>query len=53
MHGELIFSIELTKVLDVDIAWLWDRVESPEPREDGTVPKQDDVRLTVGLGIDF
>ena len=53
MHGELIFSIELTKVLDVDISWLWDRVESPEPREDGTVPKQDDVRLTVGLGIDF
>ena len=53
MHGELIFSIELTKVLDVDISWLWDRVESPEPREDGTVPKQDDVKLTVGLGIDF
>jgi len=53
MHGELVFSIELTKVLDVDISWIWDRVVTPEPREDGSIPKQHDVKLTVGLGIDF
>ena len=53
MHGEVILSIEITKIFDLDVAWIWDRVQSPEPNEDGTVPKQDDVQLTVGIGIDF
>jgi hypothetical protein len=53
MHAELIFSIELTKLLDVDISWIWDRVEGPEPREDGTIPEKDDVKLTAGLSIEF
>ena len=53
MHGEVIISIEITKILDLDVSWIWDRVQSPEPAEDGTVPDQDDVKLTVGIGIDF
>jgi putative salt-induced outer membrane protein YdiY len=53
MHGEAILSIEITKVLDLDISWIWDRVQSPQPNEDGTVPEKDDVKLTVGVGIDF
>jgi putative salt-induced outer membrane protein YdiY len=53
MHGEVILSIEITKIFDLDVSWFWDRVQSPQPNEDGTVPKQDDVKLTVGIGIDF
>jgi len=53
MHAELIVSIELTKRLDVDVSWIWDRVQNPEPNEDGTLPKKDDAKLTVGLSIDF
>jgi putative salt-induced outer membrane protein YdiY len=53
MHGEVILSIEITKIFDLDVSWIWDRVQSPEPNADGTVPKQDDVKLTVGIGIDF
>ena len=53
MHGEVIISIEITKIFDLDVSWIWDRVQSPEPAEDGTVPEQDDVKLTVGIGIDF
>ena len=53
MHGEVILSIEITKVLDLDVSWIWDRVQNPQPEEDGTVPKKDDVKLTVGIGIDF
>jgi putative salt-induced outer membrane protein YdiY len=53
MHGEVILSIEITKIFDLDVSWIWDRVQNPQPNEDGTVPKQDDVKLTVGIGIDF
>ena len=52
-HGELILSIELTKVFDLDVSWIWDHVQSPAPNEDGTIPKKDDVKLTLGIGIDF
>ena len=53
MHGEVILSVEITKIFDLDVSWIWDRVQSPQPTEDGTVPKKDDVKLTVGIGIDF
>ncbi len=53
MHGELILSLELTKILDLDIAWIWDRVQDPQPNEDGTMPRKDDVKLTIGIGVDF
>ena len=53
MHGESILSIEVTKIFDLDVALIWDRVQNPQPNEDGTMPKKDDVKLTVGIGIDF
>ena len=53
MHGEAILSIEITRLIDVDISWIWDRVQNPRSNEDGTIPKKDDVKLTVGVGIDF
>jgi putative salt-induced outer membrane protein YdiY len=52
-HGELILSIELTKIFDLDVSWIWDRVENPSPNEDGTIPKKDDIKLSLGIGIDF
>ena len=53
MHGEAILSVEITKVVDLDVSWIWDRVQSPQSNEDGTIPQKDDVKLTVGMGIDF
>lgn len=53
MHGEVILSIEITKLFDLDVSWIWDRVQNPQPNEDGTIPKKDDMKLTVGIGIDF
>ena len=53
MHGEVIISIEITKIFDLDVSWIWDRTQNPEANEDGTIPEQDDVKLTVGIGIDF
>jgi len=52
-HGELTFSVELTNVFDLDVSWIWDHVENPSPNEDGTIPKKDDLKLTLGIGIDF
>jgi putative salt-induced outer membrane protein YdiY len=52
-HGELTLSIELTKVFDLDVSWIWDHVQSPAPNEDGTIPKKDDLKLTLGIGINF
>jgi len=53
MHGEVILSVEITSIFDLDVSWIWDRVQDPQIAEDGTIPKKDDVKLTVGIGIDF
>jgi putative salt-induced outer membrane protein YdiY len=47
------FAIELTDSLDLDLSLVWDRIEKPRPDESGTVPKQDDYRLIIGVGYDF
>ena len=37
----------------MDVSWIWDRVQNPQENEGGTTPKKDDVKLTVGIGLDF
>ena len=44
---------ELTKWLDFDISFVWDRTKDPTPNEDGTIPKSNDFQLIFSLGIDF
>jgi hypothetical protein len=44
---------EITKWLDFDISFVWDRTQDPTPRADGTVPDQDDYQLIFALGVDF
>lgn len=53
-HARLAFSFDiLGDVLDLDLALVWDRVESPQPNADGDIPERDDFRTTVGIGLDF
>jgi len=52
-HLDTGIDIELTKRLDFNISWIWDRIEDPRPLEDGSVPEQDDYRVIFGLGWDF
>lgn len=52
-HFVSTFETELTKKLDLDISFIWDRVQNPVPGSDGTVPKQDDFWMTIGLGLDL
>ncbi len=52
-HVLISFETEITKWIDFDISWVWDRIKNPREDSDGTLPKQDDIRMTVGLTFDF
>lgn len=52
-HALALLSVEIFNDLDLDISFIWDRVETPRPDEDGNRPDRDDFRLTVGLGFEF
>jgi putative salt-induced outer membrane protein YdiY len=44
---------EITKWLDFDISFVWDRTQDPTPRADGSIPDQDDYQMIFALGVDF
>jgi hypothetical protein len=59
-HLESILSVDLILSLDLDITFIWDRIEGPEPIVTDPGPpevlqpvKQNDYRLTFGIGWDF
>lgn len=39
--------------LDIDISFVWDRVQNPQPTSDGTIPEKNDFQLIVGIGYEF
>ena len=52
-HAVSTLSVSLTKLLDLDVSFIWDRVGKPQRDNDGDTPEKDDFRLVVGLGVDF
>jgi len=46
-------STDITGDLDLDISIVWDRIQKPQPAEDGTIPERDDYQLIVAIGYDF
>jgi hypothetical protein len=52
-HGEATLSFDLTSAIDLDLSFIWDRIEDPQSDADGQTPKSNDYRLTAGLGIEF
>ncbi len=46
-------SIDAFGPLDLDVSFVWDRVQEPRPESSGLVPKKDDYRLIFGFGFDF
>ena len=44
---------ELTRLLILETAFHWDRVEQPRTAIDGSTPESDDLRLTVGFGVQY
>ena len=52
-HVVTTLSFEITKFLDLDVSLTWDRIANTKAGSDGVEPKSDDIRLVVGLGVDF
>jgi hypothetical protein len=46
-------STDLIGNFDLDVSFVWDRIEDPQQRADGSTPEQDDYRLIIGLGYEF
>jgi hypothetical protein len=46
-------SLDAVGPLDLDVSFVWDRVQNPRPESSGLVPKMDDYRFIFGLGFDF
>lgn len=52
-HMVFVMENEIIKNFDFDITAIWDRVEYPVAKSDGTVPLMDDYQLLFGIGIEF
>jgi hypothetical protein len=51
--GKAKVTTEITDVVDMQISFLFLRTREPLPRADGTIPKQNDYQVVVGLGINI
>ena len=45
--------IELIGDLDLNLSWVWDRIQDPRADADGTLPERDDFRTIFGVGYSF
>ncbi len=52
-HLKSIVEVDIWGPLDFETAFIWDWVNKPRQREDGSTPESNDFRITVGLGIDL
>jgi putative salt-induced outer membrane protein YdiY len=52
-HAVCTLAVDLTKRLELDVSFVWDRIQNPRAESNGMVPQQDDYRLTCGLGLSF
>lgn len=52
-HTKLNFDIELTDVLDFDIALFWDQVNNPQLNMEGVQLEKNDFRIAFGFGVSF
>jgi hypothetical protein len=49
-----VFSLDIWgDILDLDVALVWDRVESPKLNAEGNLPVRDDFRTSIGIGLDL
>jgi len=52
-RGRTAFDIDLTKILTLTPALIYERLEEPPQNVDGTIPKSNDLQVTVGLSLDI
>ena len=52
-HAMAAIEYKLTRMLDLDLSFVWDRIQDPEPAADGRVPDQDDFYFFFGIGFEL
>jgi putative salt-induced outer membrane protein YdiY len=52
-HAESTLSLDVWGPLELDVTFMFDRVEKPVPDADREVPESNDYRFTVGLSIEL
>lgn len=52
-HSVSSLEFEINKHLNLDVSFIWDFLQNPQRKSDGTVPQKSDTYLTVGCGVDF
>lgn len=52
-HTVTTLEFEIKKHLNLDVSFIWDYLQNPQTRSDGTVPQKSDYYLTVGFGVRF
>jgi len=52
-HFITALSTDLTDDIDLDISFIWDRIQDPQVDSDNVVPYKNDYQMVVGLGVEF
>ena len=46
-------STEFIGDFDFDVSVIWDHIQTPQAKDDGTVPEKNDYQLVFSLAYDF
>ncbi len=52
-HAVTTLEFEIKRHLNLDVSFVWDYLQNPQPKSDGDIPQKSDRYLTVGLGVRF
>lgn len=52
-HATATIEIDLTRRLELDLSFIWDYIGNPQADSSGAVPKNNDFRMNLSLGVKF
>jgi hypothetical protein len=52
-HAVTTLEFEIKRHLNLDVSFVWDYLENPQARSDGSTPLKSDRYLTIGFGVRF
>ena len=52
-HSVTTLEFEVKRHINLDVSFIWDYLQNPQQKSDGTIPQKSDTYLTVGLGVRF
>lgn len=52
-NAQMTFSFEIVKDFDLDISFIWDHVDNTQSESDTEALDQNDIKMTIGIGVEF